>query len=140
MFGRKSVSEEFSGFLAEGTSLTGDLHFSGTLHLNGNVRGSISTADVLIIGESATVEAEIKAGDVQVYGTVIGNIECARRVEICESGRVRGDVRTPNLIIRDGGSFEGTSLAAPDSREALLVRESAWDPDSETDVAQLSTS
>ena len=140
MFGRKSVSEEFNGFLAEGTSLNGDLHFSGTLHLNGNVKGSISTADVLIIGESATVEAEIKAGEVQIYGTVIGNIECARRVEICESGRVRGDVRTPNLIIREGGGFEGTSLAATRSGQVLLVPESAWAADdSRTDVAELST-
>src|SRR5205085_9474105 len=49
----KSVSEEFNGFLADGTSMTGDLQFSGTLHLNGNFRGSISTADVLIIGEKA---------------------------------------------------------------------------------------
>ena len=63
MFSRKSVNEEFNGFLAEGTSLIGDLHFSGTLHFNGNVRGSISTADVLIIGEHATVDAEIKDVD-----------------------------------------------------------------------------
>lgn len=111
MFSRKTVSEEFNGFLAQGTSLTGDLHFSGTLHLNGNVRGSITTADVLIIGEHATVEAEIKAGEIQIYGTVSGNINCAGRVEICETGRVRGDVRTPSLVIKEGGTFEGMSLA-----------------------------
>ena len=120
MFSRKSVNEEFNGFLAEGTSLIGDLHFSGTLHLNGNVRGSISTADVLIIGEHATVEAEIKAGEIQIYGKVSGNIDCAGRVEICETGHVRGDVRTPKLIIKEGGIFEGKSLAATqESGESL---------------------
>ena len=92
--------------------LSGDLSFSGTLHLNGNVRGSISTTGVLIIGEHATVEADIKAGEVQIYGTVIGIVECERRVEICETGRLRGDVRTQKLIINEGGSFEGTSLSA----------------------------
>jgi len=122
MFGRKTVSEEFNGFLAEGTSLSGDLHFSGTLHLNGNVRGSISTTDVLIIGEHATVEADIKAGEVQIYGTVIGSLDCARRVEICESGRLRGDLRTPQLVIKEGGSFEGTSLGATSE----LPKESHW--------------
>jgi len=120
VFSRKSVNEEFNGFLAEGTSLIGDLHFSGTLHLNGNVRGSISTADVLIIGEHATVEAEIKAGEIQIYGKVSGNIDCAGRVEICETGHVRGDVRTPKLIIKEGGIFEGKSLAATqESGESL---------------------
>jgi cytoskeletal protein CcmA (bactofilin family) len=115
VFSKKTVNannEDFNGFLAEGTSLIGDLHFSGTLHLNGNVRGSISTADVLIIGEHATVEAEIKAGEIQIYGKVAGNIQCAGRVEICETGHVRGDVRTPKLIIKEGATFEGKSLAA----------------------------
>jgi cytoskeletal protein CcmA (bactofilin family) len=126
VFSRKTVSnEEFNGFLAEGTSLIGDLHFSGTLHLNGNVRGSISTADVLIIGERATVEAEIKAGEIQIYGRVSGNIDCAGRVEICETGHVRGDVRTPKLIIKEGGVFEGKSLAA-----AQESGESVWTSDS----------
>jgi len=113
VFSRKTVNnEEFNGFLAEGTSLNGDLHFSGTLHLNGNVRGSITTTDVLIVGEHATVEAEIKAGEIQIYGRVSGNIDCVGRVEICESGHLRGDVRTPKLIIKEGGTFEGKSLAA----------------------------
>jgi cytoskeletal protein CcmA (bactofilin family) len=111
VFSKKKVAEEFNGFLADGTSLAGDLHFSGTLHLNGNVRGSISTADVLIIGENATVDADIKAGEIQIYGKVTGNIECVGRVEICETGRVRGDVRTAKLVIREGASFEGTSLS-----------------------------
>jgi len=112
VFSRKTVSEEFNGFLAEGTALVGDLNFTGTLHLNGNVRGSITTTDVLIIGERATVDADIRAGEIQVYGKVTGNIDCAGRVEICETGRVRGDVRTAKLIIREGATFEGTSLAA----------------------------
>jgi cytoskeletal protein CcmA (bactofilin family) len=133
VFSRKTVSEEFNGFLAQGTSLTGDLHFSGTLHLNGNVRGSITTADVLIIGEHATVEAEIKAGEIQIYGTVSGNINCAGRVEICETGRVRGDVRTPSLVIKEGGTFEGMSLAPTPAGP----QENVWVSDGQE--AQLST-
>ena len=133
MFSRKTVSEEFNGFLAEGTSVNGDLHFSGTLHLNGNVRGSISTSDVLIIGEHAIVDAEIKAGEIQIYGKVTGNIDCAGRVEICETGRVRGDVRTPKLIIKEGATFEGTSLAATAEAGSSL-----WPSSDRTDIAPLS--
>lgn len=136
MFGRKTVSEEFNGFLAGGTSLCGDLRFSGTLHLDGNVRGSISTTDVLIIGEHATVEADIQAGEVQIYGTVIGNVVSARRVEICETGRMRGDLRTPNLVIKDGGSFEGVSLGAPPEQP----KENSWVSDAtRSDVPQLTS-
>ena len=135
MFGKKTVSEEFNGFLAQGTSLTGDLTFSGTLHLNGNVRGSISTTGVLIIGEHATVEANIKAGEVQIYGTVVGIVECESRVEICETGRLRGDVRTQKLIINEGGSFEGTSLSATPEK----TNQSDWTPDHSENVPELTT-
>src|SRR5689334_3480974 len=94
----KSISEDFSGFLSDETIMTGDLHFSGTMHLNGKFHGSISTADILIVGEKAIVEADIKAGEVQVCGKVYGNIESTSRVKITATGHVRGDIRTPQFV------------------------------------------
>jgi cytoskeletal protein CcmA (bactofilin family) len=61
---------------------------------------------------------------------VSGNIDCVGRVEICETGHVRGDVRTPKLIIKEGGTFEGKSLAA-----AQEPGESVWA--SSADVAPI---
>ena len=125
----KAISDEFSGFLAQGTSLTGDLRFAGKLHLDGDFHGTISTDDVLVIGEKATIEADIKAGEVLISGKVFGNIECVRRVEINASGHVRGDIRTPKFVINEGGIFEGKSLAV----EKQDSRESLWVPDKPID-------
>jgi len=136
----KPISEEFSGYLSDGTSVNGDLQFSGKLHLNGNFHGSISTTDVLIIGEKAIVEADIKAGEIQVCGKVIGNIECARSVEITESGQVRGDVRAPQFIINVGGVFEGKSSCHTSIEKNSGSVESLSEPDRSTDeVDQPST-
>jgi cytoskeletal protein CcmA (bactofilin family) len=132
----KAISDEFNGFLAQGTSLHGDLRFTGKLHLDGDFHGTITTDDVLVVGEQATIEADIKAGEVLISGKVFGNIECARRVEINASGHFRGDVRTPKFVINEGGIFEGKSLAAEnhDSRESL------WEPDKTVDsVVETST-
>jgi cytoskeletal protein CcmA (bactofilin family) len=49
-FGRKR-SLEFKGFLDHGTTLTGELHFSGALRIDGTVHGSNTTSDLLIVGE-----------------------------------------------------------------------------------------
>jgi cytoskeletal protein CcmA (bactofilin family) len=125
----KAISDEFSGFLAQGTSLTGDLRFAGKLHLDGDFHGTISTDDVLVIGEKATIEADIKAGEVLISGKVFGNIECVRRVEINASGHVRGDIRTPKFVINEGGIFEGRSLPV----EKQDSRESLWVPDKPID-------
>jgi cytoskeletal protein CcmA (bactofilin family) len=115
---RKHGSDDFRGFLDHGTSLTGELQFSGTLRIDGNVHGSIKTDDLLIVGERATLHADIKAGEVQVFGAVFGSVESARRVEIYSSGRVKGDVISPQLIIEEGGAFEGRSLTGEEEEDA----------------------
>lgn len=128
---RKSGSDEFKGFLDHGTSLTGELQFSGTLRVDGNIHGSIKTDDLLIVGERASVHADIKAGEVQVFGSVFGSVDSERRVEIYPSGRIKGDVRTPQLIIEEGGTFEGRSrtVAQEDAVESRSESDPALHPD-----------
>jgi cytoskeletal protein CcmA (bactofilin family) len=124
----KFKSDEFKGFLDQGTSLTGELTFSGTLRIDGNVHGSINTKDVLVIGEQATIHADIKAGAVEIYGAVFGNIEGTRRIDIYSTGRLRGDIRTPQLVIEDGGVFEGRSRTAGDIETEEAAQESPAKP------------
>lgn len=111
-------SEDLKGFLDHGTSLTGELSFTGTLRIDGNVHGSISTPDLLIIGERASIHADIKAAEVQVYGSISGNIESSRKIEIFSTGRLHGDVRTKQLVIWEGGQFEGHSGRAVGSESS----------------------
>jgi cytoskeletal protein CcmA (bactofilin family) len=109
---RKSASDDFKGFLDHGTSLTGELQFSGTLRVDGEIHGSITTNDLLIVGEQATVHADIRAGEIQIFGSVFGNVESERRIEVYPTGHLKGDIRTPQLIIEEGGKFEGRSHGA----------------------------
>jgi cytoskeletal protein CcmA (bactofilin family) len=106
---KHSRSRSFSGFLDSGTSFTGDLSFEGTIRIDGNVSGSIRTHDILIVGESAVIRADIRAGAVQIHGQVVGDVSCSGRVEICPGGRLEGNLETPRLVIEDGGFFEGRS-------------------------------
>ena len=114
--GSKFSSEEVSGFLDQGTSVTGELQFSGTLRVDGEFHGSITTKDKLIVGERAQVHADIKAGEVEVYGSISGSVESNRRVEIHPTGSVKGDIRTPELVIEAGGILDGNSRITGDSK------------------------
>ena len=111
-FRRKPSSEEISGFLDQGTSVTGELQFSGTLRLDGNFHGSIHSGDVLVIGEHADVHADINVSEIEIHGRVFGNLEAKRRIEIYPTGRVRGDIQTPVLIVNPGGTLDGKSRMA----------------------------
>jgi cytoskeletal protein CcmA (bactofilin family) len=113
----------FTGILGQGTSLTGELNFSGTLRIDGNVHGTIKTADVLIVGETAVIHADIQAGEVRIHGSVFGKIEGKRRIDIFSTGRLSGDVKTPRLVIEEGGIFEGLSERLSELKEVESLQE-----------------
>jgi cytoskeletal protein CcmA (bactofilin family) len=117
-------SEQISGFLDQGTHVTGELQFSGLLRIDGNFHGSISSGETLIIGEHAVVHADIKVGELEIHGQVFGNVEAERRVEISASGRLRGDLQTAILLVQAGGVLEGRSRMPSEVAGAAIVRES----------------
>lgn len=87
----------------------GTLSFEGTVRIDGNFKGDINTGDVLVVGQGALVEAEIKCGSIVINGEVRGNITAKTAVEIHAPGKVRGNITTPVLVIDRGVIFEGTS-------------------------------
>lgn len=112
MFTRRSKpSQDFGeirAFLGEGTSFNGTLQFEGTVRLDGRFEGDVSGNDLLIIGQSAVVRAEIQVGTVVVSGRVEGNIVAKKRVELLASARVTGTIKSPGLVVSDGAVFNGT--------------------------------
>ena len=117
----KFSSEEISGFLDQGTSVTGELRFSGTLRIDGEFHGSITTSDKLIIGERAQVHADIKVGETEVYGKISGNIDSKKRIQIHATGRIQGEVRTPVLVIEEGGVLDGNSNMTGEGKSEELL-------------------
>jgi cytoskeletal protein CcmA (bactofilin family) len=105
-------SDESAGFLDNQTGITGRLHFAGMLRLDGIFQGTISADGILLVGEKASIHAEIKVGEIEIAGRVYGNIE-AKRVEILETGFVQGDVRTPVLVMEPGSTLDGR-MSMPD--------------------------
>lgn len=114
-------SDEVCGFLDKGTNVTGELEFAGTLRIDGNFHGSISTDDILVIGEHAIVHADIRVGEIEIHGQLFGTIEAKRRVEIFPTGRVRGDIHTPVLSMNSGGMLDGRIRMASDPPEETMV-------------------
>ncbi len=86
----------------------GTLSFEGTVRIDGYFKGDVNTNDVLVVGQGAKVEAEIKVGSIVINGEVNGNIIAKTAVEIHAPGKVRGNITTPALVIDRGVIFEGS--------------------------------
>src|SRR5437763_15704285 len=89
------AGQEAATLLGRGSEFEGKLSFEGTVRIDGKLSGEIFSDDVLIIGEGAEVSAEINVGAIIIEGSVHGNIQAKRSVEIRTPGRVRGNISTP---------------------------------------------
>jgi cytoskeletal protein CcmA (bactofilin family) len=100
---------EINTLLGRGSEFEGKLTFEGTVRIDGKLSGEIFSEDVLVVGEGATVNAEIDVGVIIVEGNVTGNIRAKRAVELHAPARVKGNIETPSLYIDKGVMFEGFS-------------------------------
>lgn len=107
---RPAAAGEITTLLGRGAQFDGKLTFEGTVRIDGKFKGEVFSEDVLVIGESAHVEAEIEVGEIIIQGTVIGNVTAKRSIEVHAPGRVKGDLHTPSLQIDKGVMFEGRSF------------------------------
>jgi cytoskeletal protein CcmA (bactofilin family) len=105
--GKRPRRSELTAFIDEGSEMEGRYTFRGTVMLNGKFKGEISSEDILIIGERGVVQAEIRAGRVQVSGEVTGNLRATQRIDLKRTARVYGDVEAPVVVMEEGVIFEG---------------------------------
>src|SRR5437764_10349006 len=107
--------------LGRGVRFEGKLTFAGTVRIDASFVGTIVTNDVLVVGEAARIDANITCGTIVVHGEVNGNIKAKTAVEVHQSGKVRGDLETPSLVILKGALFHGASKMDPPGAKAAPV-------------------
>ena len=138
----KSVEEkELTAFLSNGTNFKGDLTFEGTVRIDGRFEGNINSKDALVIGENATVDAEIHVGQINISGRVSGNIAAAESVEINSKAQVHGNIKLSGnkLTIHEGAVFSGgCEMGAADTLEQPPLRELHEAPFTEVEEEEIS--
>jgi len=88
--------------------IKGEITASDPLYVYGSVEGSITApAHRVTIGKDGTVKADISAREVVVRGHVDGKVDGTERVQLWNTGRVTGEVRTERLAIEDGAILRG---------------------------------
>ena len=100
-------ADDLNGFLDEGTEFSGELRFRDVLRIDGRAKGRIVSDNMLIIGETGSVDAEIDCGIVSIRGRVSGEVRGRKRIELLSGCRVQARLVSPKLLIEDGAFFEG---------------------------------
>jgi cytoskeletal protein CcmA (bactofilin family) len=99
--------------------IKGQITGSEDLQIDGKVDGPISlSGHQLTVGSSAQLNSEIHAGEVVVFGKVVGNLHARDRVDIKTDGSVTGDISTARISIEDGAHFKGRIEIDPTKSQA----------------------
>ena len=91
--------------LAAGVKYEGNISGAGELQVEGNLKGDVRVARV-VIGEGGAVEGTVHADVLDVRGRITGAI-VAKQVKLYATARVEGDITQEQLSIDQGAWFQG---------------------------------
>ncbi|MFO1316319.1 MAG: polymer-forming cytoskeletal protein [Burkholderiales bacterium] len=114
MFERKKnapAQKRIDSLIGAGTTVDGDVTFSGGLRIDGIVRGNVATANgengTLVVSEQARVDGEVKVSHVVVNGMINGPVTANDFLELQAKARIVGDIEYRSLEMHMGAVVQG---------------------------------
>ncbi|WP_456408341.1 bactofilin family protein [Thiolapillus sp.] len=108
--------------------LNGELNGDEDLLIQGQVEGNIYLKEYnLTIGEQGVIKANAFARTITVRGQLTGDLNGVEKVTITSTGKVRGNIVSPKVILEEGASFKGSidmdaKAAKPASQPAASAK------------------
>src|SRR5215470_5159538 len=94
--------------ITQGIRIKGEITGKEDMFVDGALEGKLDLGNAsCTVGPNGKVKADISAREVIVRGHVDGKIDGTERVQLWNTGRVAGEVRTERLAIEDGAILRG---------------------------------
>ena len=128
MFGKKTSKPQgrIDSLIGAGTSVAGDVTFSGGLRVDGEIKGNVRGADgqpaTLVISEHARIEGEVSVSHLVINGTVIGSVQSSDFLELQTRARVTGDVEYSTVEMHLGAVVQGRLVHLGVSAKAVELK------------------
>lgn len=106
---RNHINHETS-LIARGTMIRGDLRFSGALHLDGRIEGTVlgeGDDAMFTLSEHGQVHGEIRVPQAVINGHVTGDVYVTVRLELAPQARIDGDLRYHTMEMAAGAQVNG---------------------------------
>jgi cytoskeletal protein CcmA (bactofilin family) len=126
MFERKKSppQKRIDSLIGAGTTVDGDVTFSGGLRVDGVVHGKVAAADnqpaTLVVSEEAKIDGEVHVSHVVINGAVSGPVTANDYLELQAKARVNGDVVYRTLEMHVGAVVQGKMLHSEQESAAVV--------------------
>ena len=107
-FGGTQNPSKSVGCVSQGIKIRGELTGTEDLFIDGNVEGKISLNNSIVtVGPNAVVKADITAREVVVRGRVEGKLYGSERIQIWNTAKINGDMKSERISIEEGSELHG---------------------------------
>ena len=89
------------------TRISGEIRGAEDLLVKGRVDGKIQLTHALTVDKGALVQADVDVKNLDVSGTLVGNIVASESVRLHASARVVGDLAAPRVMMEAGAAYRG---------------------------------
>jgi cytoskeletal protein CcmA (bactofilin family) len=107
---QKIRSARVDTLIGKGTTIDGDLRFSGGLHVEGVIKGNLAADGddaTLILSEHGHIQGEVRVPSMVLNGMIDGDVFACGKVELFEKARICGDVYYNLLEMAVGAEVNG---------------------------------
>jgi cytoskeletal protein CcmA (bactofilin family) len=108
-------NQDFPTILGPDASFKGELTYEKGMRLHGKMEGKVNTPGRLHVAKEAKMQADVDAGAITVEGDVHGNLSAGDRIELKQSARYEGDLRSSRLVVDEGAILVGHVTVGPDA-------------------------
>ena len=101
-------SEGDASHIGRSLRMEGSIVSKGDLTISGKFKGNIDApSQKVVVQQEGIVEADIKANQVLIQGTVRGNVKGIQRAALTSSADLVGKLETHELRVEEGAVFRG---------------------------------
>jgi len=94
--------------LGHQVAILGDIRSCEPLTIEGDLEGTIDVSGHrLTVAAGGNVRASVKAKEIDLHGSLEGNVEGADIIYIRAGAQFLGDIRAHGIVIEEGGFIQG---------------------------------
>lgn len=108
---KTGAKHSYDTLISSQTNIEGDVHFSGGLHIDGEIRGSViaesGSKAVVRISDHGLVQGQVRAPHIIINGRVDGDVFSSEHIELAANAVVNGTVHYQLIEMVMGAQVNG---------------------------------
>ena len=96
--------------IVEGSKVIGDMITESNLRIDGEIKGNISSAAKVVIGETGSMTGNLTCADADIEGEVKGILKIDGLLTLRSSAKIQGEITTAKFQVEEGAEFSGNCV------------------------------